>query len=363
MEELDLKCIDQELFIEDSKDRTRIWKIVVEETDPGVFTMTRTSGLVDGKLKDRLDVYDLDSGKAGRTPQQQAELEARSYIKKQRDKGYAAKDEDTSDRPPVPMKAKDYTPERVQYPVFCQEKLNGICCVAERLDEETVRLTSISGIEFKTLDHLKPELLERMDIGEVFEGQIFRRGLSLQQISSATKKTNPDTPTLQIWIYDAINTKSFDLRLNDIIFDDGEFVISTFTWVFYHQEQADNLYIEVVNAGGEGIMYKNPRGVYKGNLYRSSDVLKRKDFQDAEYEIVGFEFDVDGCVIWKCTVDTRMGPAHFNVVPMGSKESRQIGPEDAELNLGLELTVRYSELSDYGVPQGNPVGITIRDYE
>ena len=364
MENINPVCIKQELFITDSKDRTRIWKITVEETDPGVFTMTRSSGLAGGKLKDRHDVYGLDSGKAGRTPQEQATLEAHSYIKKQRDKGYAAPDEDTSDRPPIPMKAKDYTPDRVQYPVFCQEKLNGICCVAHRPDEDTIKLTSISGIEWETLDHLKPELVERMPVGAVWEGQIFRRGLSLQQISSASKKLNENTPTLQFWVYDSITDQTFDKRLNDIVFEDGKFVISTFTWIFYHSEQADNLYKQVVSAGGEGIMYKNPKGLYKGNLYRSSDVLKRKDFQDSEYPIVGHRFDVDGCVIWTCQLLIGQEDSQeFDVVPMGSREDRKITPEEAEAQHGKNLTVRYSELSDNGVPQGNPVGIAIRDYE
>ena len=201
-----------------------------------------------------------------------------------------------------------------------------------------------------------------MDVEEIWDGEIYHPDLTLNQISGATKAVNNDTSRLQYWVYDRVTDRPFKDRTfpQDITTFN---VKPVFTWIFYDEYRLDYFYEATVKNGGEGIMVRNPEGLYKGNLYRSQDLMKRKDFQDSEYEIVGYDFDIDGCVIWKCTVDTRMGPAHFNVVPTGTKESRQIGPEDAELSIGMELTVRFSELSDYGVPQGNPVGITIRDYE
>ena len=48
--------------------------------------------------------------------------------------------------------------------------------------------------------------------------------------------------------------------------------------------------------------------------------------------------------------------------PKGSVEKRQQMFKDLEKIIGKELTVRYQELSEDGIPIF-PVGIVIRDYE
>lgn len=92
--------------------------------------------------------------------------------------------------------------------------------------------------------------------------------------------------------------------------------------------------------------------------------MKRKDFQDAEFKIVGHTRDVDSCLIWICETDDGQ---NFEVVPIGSKSEegsgRLIWDEQAQEFYGEMLTVRFSDVSTDGIPQGNPVGICIRDYE
>ena len=350
----------QKLYALDSKGREKIWEVEIMFDQEGNPVMVKRFGLKDGKIQICRKVF--KEGKASRTAIKQAELETKSAIKSQRDKGYYEEGENTSQRPILPMLAKDYDPNKLTFPVMAQEKLNGVRCIAHKLSEDTVRLTSRKGLEWTTLDNLKAELLNLMKVGEIWDGEIYHRELTLNQISSATKAVNEDTPRLQYWVYDQVTDEIFKNRvfsINETLFN----IVPVFTWIFYDEYRLDEFYKDTVRKGGEGIMVRNPDGLYKGNLYRSKDLMKRKDFTDSEFEIVDFTFDIDGCVIWRCTVDTRIGPAVFNVVPMGTKESRQIGPEEAEMMIGMELTVRFSELSDYGVPQGNPVGITIRDYE
>ncbi len=352
--------MEKTLYALDSKGREKIWKVSVTEHEDGTSTMTKEYGLKDGKLQSRPKFF--EEGKAGRTPLEQAVLEAKSAIKKQRDQGYYEAGEDTSNRPVLPMLAKTYDPTKVAFPVMAQEKLNGVRCIAHRVSEDDIRLTSRKGLEWTTLDHIKGELMTLMDIGEIWDGEIYKSGLSLQQISSATKKINDNTPTLEYWVYDRINEKRFKDRTFSM--DTATVhVRPVFTWIFYDEYRLDKFYEETVDAGGEGIMVRNPDGLYRTGLYRSDDLMKRKKFQDEEFPIVGFEFDVDDCVIWQCEVVTETGPVRFNVVPMGSTESRQITDDKAMEMVGEELTVRFSEKSDDGVPQGNPVGISIRDYE
>jgi DNA ligase-1 len=113
---------------------------------------------------------------------------------------------------------------------------------------------------------------------------------------------------------------------------------------------------------------------------RSTDLQKYKEFEDAEYRVVGFkEGDglEKGCVIWICETslapqETRASPnevrlatgksQNFAVRPRGTHEARAALMAEADRYVGQMLTVRYQELTTDGIPRF-PVGITFRDYE
>ncbi len=52
-------------------------------------------------------------------------------------------------------------------------------------------------------------------------------------------------------------------------------------------EDAKDIHNKALKAGYEGSIYRNPKGLYKGT--RSWDLMKFKDFSDAEATIVGYE--------------------------------------------------------------------------
>jgi DNA ligase-1 len=107
-------------------------------------------------------------------------------------------------------------------------------------------------------------------------------------------------------------------------------------------------------------MIRSKEGIYKHS--RSIDLLKYKEFQDDEYEVIGFEQGQgleDGCVIWVCR--TAEGKT-FHCRPRGSRESRCELFQQGANHIGKKLTVRFQELTDEGIPRF-PVGISLRDYE
>jgi hypothetical protein len=256
------------------------------------------------------------------------------------------------------MLAKDYHPKKVTWPCVVQEKLNGIRCVTKRTGD-TIQYTSRTGQTFENLEHLTPALLDLMGDGEEWDGEIFCPGMALQDIGSAVKKPNENTQRLQYWVYDRIDENPF----KDRVFE-GDPPHDGIVFVQNHrvdnEAQLNILYKGMIERGAEGCMVRNLDGFYKTGGYRSWDLMKRKDFKDEEFRIVGGTKDVDGCVIWTC--ETEQGQ-QFSVVPTGSKESRRLSLREIKDRVGLMLTVRYSEKSTSGIPQGNPVGIAIRDYE
>jgi DNA ligase-1 len=119
------------------------------------------------------------------------------------------------------------------------------------------------------------------------------------------------------------------------------------------------LFSEFVEAGYEGIMLRNADGVYRAN-YRSNDLQKYKEFEEAEFVIVGFEEARGrdaGSVLWVCA--TSSGDK-FDCRPIGSLEHRSELFRNAPNYVGKLLTVKYQELSEHGIPRF-PSGKAIRE--
>ena len=106
----------------------------------------------------------------------------------------------------------------------------------------------------------------------------------------------------------------------------------------------------------EGSILRNKFGIYKCKV-RSTDLLKYKDFQDDEFEIVNFTYEQDtskenkNLIVWICK--TNNGD-EFNVRPGGTKIERQRIYKDCVENFkykGRKLCVKYFELTERGIPR------------
>jgi ATP-dependent DNA ligase len=140
-------------------------------------------------------------------------------------------------------------------------------------------------------------------------------------------------------------------------------------------EDIPALHAKYVEEGYEGLMLRNKAGPYKVG-FRSKDLQKYKEFQDDEFEVIGFsEGDgvEKGCVIWTC--ETKKGDS-FSVRPRGTHEERRDLYKIAKSMVGKKLTVRFQELTEDGRSSSSssaaggtggvprfPVGIAFRDYE
>ena len=111
-------------------------------------------------------------------------------------------------------------------------------------------------------------------------------------------------------------------------------------------------------------MFRNLSGVYKAG-HRSRDLQKYKEFIDAEFIITdakeGTGSDA-GTVVWECRTGDRENTKYFDVRPRGTVAQRKEWWDNYKKYIGQELTVRYQNLTEYGIPRF-PVGIAIRDYE
>jgi DNA ligase-1 len=355
------------LYGKSSKGIIKQWNIrVVVQGDEHVYLET-VHGQLDGKkTTSSRKVTGKNIGKVNETtPFDQACMDALSKWKKKQDSNYATSiDEIPENR--LPMLAHPYKKyeHKVNRYWLAQAKLNGVRCLAEKTDEYTIIFTSRKGKQFTTLDHLVPNLLEVMRVGEIFDGELYVHGWTFQQIIRRVKKKREDSHKLKYHIYDiADNTRNFIYRYahlwNALLYTRTNLELVDVTMVF-DEEFMFKLHDSYVKEGYEGLILRNPDGLYKFD-HRSQDLLKYKEFEDAEYPIVGFfqgEGTEEGCIVFVCDY----GKDLFNVRPRGSFEQRKEWFKKGESFIGKELTVRYQELSEDDCPIF-PVGIAVRDYE
>jgi DNA ligase-1 len=119
----------------------------------------------------------------------------------------------------------------------------------------------------------------------------------------------------------------------------------------------------------EGTMVRSGGNEEYKYQHRDKQLQKYKDFEDAEFEIIGAEQGTgkdEGQAILICVtpqgIGGRTGIGDFGVRCEGENAIRREQWENRKDYVGKELTVRYQVLSDEFIPIF-PVGIAVRDYE
>lgn len=381
------------LYGESSHGKRKVWSIRVESRGPhGVIV--NEHGYEDGKkvINERVVEKGKNIGRSNETtPFQQAVSEAQSAWNKKRDAGYkpegseetcadtgslpAAKDSTAAAAaaaPPLPMLAQDFNKrgKSITFPCYVQAKLDGVRCVAVA-DSKT--LFSRNGKAFPHLEHIRTELAA-LPSGTILDGELYSDVLTFQEIVGLVKKETlrgDDAEKLKkiyLCVYDIVvsgktNTERSVLLETMFAADEHTFRYMRMlpTKICKNREEVQSYHADFVAAGYEGLMLRNCAGMYRIGV-RSTDLQKYKEFEDAEYKVVGYkEGDglEKGCVIWMC--ETPKGQV-FAVRPRGTHEARAALMKEADRYVGQQLTVRFQELTTDGIPRF-PVGLAFRDYE
>ena len=205
-----------------------------------------------------------------------------------------------------PMLAHKFNPDKAVFPALLQPKLDGVRCVFTK-DGAFSR----TGKEFKNVDHIKETLkpLFKQYPYIKLDGELYNHKLKddFEKIVSLVRKTKPTfehrkeaEKLVQYHIYDMVteNDKlgwTYEERLDHLIniidanglFINMKHVCTVPTHKVNSLEAAKDIHNKALKAGYEGSIYRNPDGLYKGT--RSWDLMKFKDFHDAEATIVNYE--------------------------------------------------------------------------
>lgn len=360
------------LYTKTSKGGVQQWSIWAEGAD-----IVTEYGLMEGKLQTaRKTATGKNIGRSNETtPDEQALLEITSQVAKKRDKDYHDSPEEAlTSRAILPMLAKDwfkFGDNKKNSAVdlfFVDYKIDGYCCLAH-WDGQKVTLRS-RGNKVYSIEHIERDLTTffTSTVGDsecILHGEIYVHGLNFQQISSAIKKANDDTPSLQLHVYDVVQEDKVYrerrkwLETQDksdwYISPEQRSIVLTESTLL-PREEFEAFHDKAVAQGYEGIMIRHPELPYKLD-WRTNMLLKYKVFDDSEFTVVGFTNGVGkfaDMVIWICEMDDG-SDNKFNVVPKGNEAQRKAWYADGDSFVGKTLTVRYFGRSEDNIPRF-PVG-------
>ena len=197
------------------------------------------------------------------------------------------------------MLAHKYNEDKADYPAFIQPKLDGVRCLFTAKGA-----VSRANNQFMNVQHieqaLKPVFNRYPNL--ILDGELYNHGLKddFEKIISLVKKRKPTkddrveaAELVEYHIYDvaSMTIANYTTRLNYIN------SISNFQWnhilrrvdtkVALDFDDAIKMHKKNLKLGYEGSIYRSWSGKYKGT--RSWDLMKFKDFHDAEATIIGYD--------------------------------------------------------------------------
>lgn len=202
-----------------------------------------------------------------------------------------------------PMLAHKFDPEKPpKFPALISAKLDGIRCICDR----NGKLWSRKGKEIISAPHLGEQgkkILEllREDIthldGEIFyhdpDSDNFNKIISLARKTKPTQKDLAESKNLlEYHVYDCIGPGSYIKRTDSLRSSISVIAeqVQSVRWVRYVEvgsvEQVQLTCVNFVEAGYEGVMVRL-NGPYEHK--RSKNLLKCKQFDDSEFEVVDLE--------------------------------------------------------------------------
>lgn len=314
----------ERLIKKDKNGRDRFTDISVKDNGDGTANIIKVSGIVGGKTTESITLV--------KTGYEKALMRAQTMWNNEKTKGTEI----------LPMLANKWE-DREKYitePFYVQPKLDGV-----RLLVSKQGCFSRTGKPVKGVEHLAKDLKD----GEWLDGECYAPEKTFEEITSMFKM-NPKELEFHVFDY-------FDLARPDLPFAERQKKVTVQTVLVKSKKDIPEWHDTFVEQGHEGIMIREAVSTYEIGK-RSNYLLKYKEFQTEEYEIIGVKEGTGrekGAAIWECE-------GGFCAKPEGTLEHRRQLFKDGDKYIGKMLTVRFQNLTAQGVPRF-PVGVAVRDYE
>jgi DNA ligase-1 len=363
------------LYKKNLKGKLQFWHIWATEID-GKGLISISYGLDGGKVQQTCDTISegKNLGKANATtPFQQACLEAESKWTAQQERDsyvqnvdQAGEDLREGDEPMLAHRYDKY-PEKMPFPCAIQPKLDGHRCVAI-IKDGVCTLYSRTRTLITGVPHINAKLAELVPTGELtLDGELYNHDYKskFEELTSFIRSQEPKDghEVVQYHMYDVVDlNKTFNERnhlLNQTfalsVWNDGCIrYVPTFDVT---EAEVVIKFKEFVSQGYEGAMLRNLDSKYEQR--RSYGLMKVKEFEDAEFKIIGVKEGrgkLQGHAIFECTVD---GNENFDVKLKGKEETLKEIFQNQPQYIGQLLTVQFQGRTKNNIPRF-PVGVRLR---
>lgn len=357
------------------------------------YIIQRSYGQVGGKTTLSPTIV-VDRTKQKRTWKEQLLLQYNSEVKKFKDKGYIEVDKHPNEysleeldsifgdvktnqygviKPQLAKQSEKVTNRKIfDKEWMISRKLDGVKALFYYKDGE-VHTASRGGENYDAATvHLRtnPELLYffSRNPNVILDGELFKRGKSLQQISGAARleKNTSDCSWLEYWIYDcyfidkpemiAIDRYIFLLENSSFFLYSGieddekdrpiKVLIHVTLEGWESMIQAHNQY---VSEGFEGACITDPTKPYKPGS-RGNQLIKIKQYKSEDFKVIGYELGLRGSEDMTFICELEDGRT-FKAMPVGDRETKAEYVENFENKyLGHKVECTFFNYSDEGKP-------------
>ena len=370
------------LYKKTSTGADQFWEISVE----GNAIVTRW-GQVSGKVQEARDL--VKEGKnVGRsnatTPEEQALSEATSLWEKKLKKGYvkdlssarAGKTDSIIEGGIFPMLAQKFDEhgDKLKYPALVQPKFDGHRCIAMVDEQGRCTLWTRSRKPITSMGHIIKAIEGLQLNGAILDGELYNHDYrdKFEELTSFIRDSTakPGAEAVQYHVYDIVTAEKQEKRTSLL----HSFLI-TGSWgtaklrsphiVYVETERVDDedglmaTFERFLKKGYEGAMARNVDGLYVNK--RSTDLLKIKQFEDAEFKVVSVEEGrgkLAGHGIFVCQTDDGV---EFRAKMIGDISELKKYWDDPKTAVGRYLTVKFQGYTKKnGVPRF-PVAMRFRE--
>ena len=334
------------LYKKDSTGKVRRWTITIED-DGTKHILKTTHGVVGGAVVADKGTNIL-AGKAGRTLGEQSKLQFDSKISKKVDSGYTTNTTGIgvlASKMVKAMLAHNYEKHghKIALPAIAQPKLDGVRCFAQVLPNGQVSLVSRNNKPFPEMPGIRSAIQAvGLPEGTILDGELYSTTLgatpaeNFQKVVGLTRRAKlkpqdiEDSKEVSLNIFDLIQSSDPNMTFvnrwklaNSYTKKDptGRLTIVP-NYLVKSKKDIEDLLAKNLADGFEGVMIRDPKSIYQGR--RSYFLQKYKQFDDEEFEVIGFEEgqgnDI-GTVIWVCKTATGKT---FTVRPKGTRQDKKI---------------------------------------
>lgn len=356
-------------------------------------------GQVGGAIQETRDI--IDEGKnLGRsnatTVEEQALAEATSHWEKKLKKGYVKTKKDALGGKTdalieggiFPMLAHkfDAHADKLIYPCYLQPKLDGHRCISMIDEKGKCTLWSRTRKPITSMDHIV-EAIERLGLhSTIFDGELYNHNYRdrFEELTGYIRRQefSPGAEVVQYHIYDMPSSWGFakrwefltshiklqlveppEISRHNMIHSLPPAITPVGTWKVNDEDELMLEFQHYIDAGYEGAMARNAEGPYISlpPPKRSYDLLKIKEFDDSEFEILRVEEGrgkLAGHAIFICRT---VNGNEFGAKLKGKQEELKQYFDNPRLAIGRQITVKYQGLTNKSKVPRFPVAVRFRE--